>query len=42
MSAKCLTLEMATNVRPAENSFLPMSMQSLFKVSPCALWMVTA
>ena len=36
------TLEQATNVSPQENSFLPMSTITLFSVSPCDLWMVTA
>ena len=36
------TREQATNVSPAENSFLPTSITTLFKVRPWALWMVTA
>ena len=37
MSVRCRTREQATNVRPDENSFLPMSTTTLSKVSPCAL-----
>ena len=43
-SVRCRTQEQATNVRPEENSFLPMptTCTTLSSVSPWALWMVTA
>ena len=42
MSVKRRTREQATNVRPEENSFVPMSITTLSNVRPCALWIVTA
>lgn len=41
-SVRHLTRDMATNVRPAQNSFLPTSITTLSSVSPCDLWMVIA
>ena len=37
-----LTRDMATKVRPAQNSFLPTSTTALSKVRPCDLCIVTA
>ena len=37
-----LTRDMATNVRPAQTSFLPTSTTALSSVSPCDLCIVTA